>query len=245
MTNTLVVQSSPPRWRDTWVARCLDSVCRWARSSGYDYRLYGDELFDVLPPAYREKVAARGPILADLARLIVMEQALERYERVVWLDADVLIWWPEQLDLCGLDDARFGRECWVTSDARGRFKVHRSLHNAFCAFARGSEVLPFLRRCTQSVVLTADADHIAPQMVGPKLITALHSLAGFEVDVRVGALSVEVQSALVGGEGAALDRFLAETPQPLAAANLCASLATDFDRAPVVDVLLDGGLRVD
>ncbi len=234
----LVIQSHGDSVAD-WIGSCTASVRRWAELQGYGYRFLGDELFDGLPDAYVRKVAARKPILADLGRLLRMQEALdEGFEAVVWADADLLIWAPERLGPVVVEDALFGRECWVQPDRRGRLKVHRSLHNAFCGFARGSVVLPFLTRATSNIIASAAAERISPQMVGPKLVTALHSIAGFEVTDAVGALSPSVIEDLLGGGGLALDRLRSECGNVLAGANLCASLVGEKPLAELCQTLL-------
>ena len=74
-----------------------------------------------------------------------------------------------------------------------------------------------------------DPDHIAPQMMGPKLLSSLHNLAAFDFLPDIGSLSPEVMSVIAGdmrshsGESA-LQALCNAQPRPLVAANLCASL---------------------
>ncbi len=242
MDATLVIQSHAADAKGTWIDLCTASVRDWAAQQGYGYRLLGDELFEGIPRHYRAQVGNRLPILADLGRLQAAGAALaEGYEQVVWMDADVLLWAPKRLGCVRVTDACFGREIWVQAGDSGRWRVYRSLHNAFCAFRAGSVVLPFLQRATRSIIERADAARISPQMVGPKLLSALHNIVQFEVCDAVGALSPPVLEDLHRGGGAALRRLVDEGGNDLAGANLCASLAGDADLTAVCQKLLAQG----
>ncbi len=206
----------------------MASVRAWADMQGYAYRFQGDALFDMLPDWYRSKVGQRLPVLADLARLLWISRCLTEREAewVVWVDADVLVFAPEQLSLAPQTSCFFGRELWVQED-KGRVRTYRNVHNAWCGFRQDCVVLPFLIEAVQRLVQRVDPERIAPQFVGPKLLTSLHNLVGFELDERVGALSPLVAGELVRKPGPGLESLRRELLQPLAAANLCASLHED------------------
>lgn len=204
---------------------CVQSVERWASERGYDYRLWGDDALELTPTWYRAKLGARLPIVADLARLLLIRDALANdYERACWLDADVLLFAPHRLELADNDECAFGREYWVQKNPDGRWQTRRNVHNAICSFVAGCPVLPFLIRTTERIIARADPEHIAPQMVGPKLLSALHNLTGFELIETIGALSPAVMDDLEQGGGEALGTMLAAAPGPLAGINLCASV---------------------
>ena len=50
-------------------------------------------------------------------------------------------------------------------------------------------VLNFLIHTIESMIARVDPEHIAPQMVGPKLLKALHNLAHFDLESEAGAMS--------------------------------------------------------
>ena len=88
---TIVIQSAPDN-RPQWVTDCLLGVEAWSQRQDFAYQFFDDAFFDVLPEWYRQKLAGRGPILADLARLLHIRAALEAgIDRVIWCDADTLI----------------------------------------------------------------------------------------------------------------------------------------------------------
>jgi len=223
MSNVMVFQSAALD-RPDWVTQCLVSVKKWAAANGFAYQFVGDELFDLLPERYRYQVAGRGPILADLGRLILLESHLKRHGgRVIWLDADVLSvdaqWRPEFGS-----DSLFGEECWVQYDPQRGWRAYINPHNAYLSFTTDSVVLPFLRHVTQSIIERADPAQIAPQMVGPKLIKHLHSLADFTLAPEVGALSPVLLEELVTQPNHAVKLYRAKSRPPLKMINLCHSL---------------------
>ncbi len=219
----LILQSAPedaPRW----VKECCQRTRLWAQHAGYDYRWFDDELFSLLPSDYHAKVAERGPIKADLARLLWIRALLDAgHQTVVWIDADSLILnldWrlPEPAP-----HSLFGMECWVQRDSGGLLRVYRQPHNAFCLFRANSPVLDFLTYATESIIRRADPAQIAPQMVGPKLIKALHNLVQFDVLEEAGAVSPEVLTDWQQGGGEALAVFRTQSAVPQLV-NLCHSL---------------------
>lgn len=230
---TAVIQSFRTTDTPEWISRCLDSVKQWCATRQYDWCFCGDELFARVPGWYMDKTGP-GPVAADYARLVLAQEKLAAgYDTVIWLDADTLVL-DDALQLTTDRSCAFGQEFWVQEE-QGKLKVRRNVHNAVCLFHQGDVVLPFLAETVASIIRRADPDHIAPQMVGPKLLTALHSLHDFALLPQVGALSPAVVTDLVAGGGQALAQLLAHTPVPLQAVNLCASLITPADADRVID----------
>lgn len=96
MSSTLIIQSYRIENVAPWIEICLESVKSWTSLQHYDYRFIGDEIFDRVPKWYREKTSRHPQIATDLGRLELIHEALcEGYERVAWLDADVLIFAPD------------------------------------------------------------------------------------------------------------------------------------------------------
>lgn len=227
--STLVIQSFRHDSVPAWIETCLASVLRWTETHGFDYRFIGNELFDRVPGWYMDKCRDKLPVAADYARLIVLREALESggYGQAIWLDADMLVFDPAlSIDFEGT--CAFGRETWIQEGKNGKLRAIRNVHNAVCVFRSGCPVLPFLIQTVESMVRRVDKDRIAPQMVGPKLLTALHNIAGFPLLPQVGAMSPPVIEDLASGGGPALDLLRRESSAPPQAANLCASLSGEI-----------------
>ena len=91
-------------------------------------------------------------------------------------------------------------------------------------FPAASPVLEFLAYLSESIIERADAAHIAPQMVGPKLLKALNNLAQFTLVPEAGAVSPELLAEWVGEAGPATACYEQAARAPLALVNLCSSL---------------------
>src|SRR5690606_1161591 len=233
---TCVIQSCSPSQREGWMGQCVESVQHWAEGKGYRHYLLGDEIFKLVPDWHREKVGRKLPIVTDLARLLLIQRALEKeYEEAIWLDADVLVFDPSlSLEIKG--SCAFGQEVWV-QEHEGRYAARRNVHNAVCVFRRGCVVLPFLIQTVESIMRRIHPDHIAPQIVGPKLLTALHSICAFDLLPEVGALSPDVCRDIAAGGGPALDLLRRKSETKPKAVNLCASLADAELAARVIETL--------
>jgi hypothetical protein len=226
---------------------CCDSVRQWARSHDFDYAREGDELFARLSPALRERFVSQPVVLADLARLLWLQEVLTRgYARAIWCDADLLIF---RDFVPGLHGDVFGRECWIQRDGR-KLRRYRKIHNAWLQFDAGSGTLPFyIERAT--FLLEQVRTPVVPQFIGPKLLSAWHNIVPFATEERVGMLSPLVMQDLLGGGTQALDMLVAGHEAPLCALNLSASCegrdldgvrhdSADFDA--LVEGLLGGAL---
>ena len=118
----------------------------------------------------------------------------------------------------------FGEECWVQPTAEGAWRAFQSPHNAFMGFTAASPVLGFLAYLSESIIERADAAHLAPQMVGPKLLKALNNLAQFTLVPEAGAVSPELLAEWVDKAGPATACYEQAARAPLALVNLCSSL---------------------
>ena len=223
MTPITILQSAADT-RPDWVSRCMTSVADWSQRQGYGYHCIGDELFDWVRPELRTKLHDRTPILADLARLRWIESELAARDRlVVWIDADTLVVDPGWR-VPDSEHIFFGEECWVQPTPEGAWRAYQSPHNAFMGFKAASPVLGFLAYLSESIIERADEAHIAPQMVGPKLLKALNNLAQFTLVPEAGAVSPELLAEWVGEAGPATACYERATRPPLALVNLCSSL---------------------
>lgn len=216
---TLVLQSQRPGPLPPWQRLCCDSVRAWARGREYEYRFCGDELFARLQPLLRKKLKNQPVVIADLARLLWMRECLQAgFDRVIWCDADLLIFRDFKPPV---SDHAFGREVWVQGRDDG-VQTYRRIHNAWLMFEAGCSVLPFyIDRATD--MLQRVRTPVVPQFIGPKLLSALHNIVGFTVEERVGMLPpLAMRDVLVEG-GPALDELRAGHEEPLCAVNMCAS----------------------
>jgi len=223
MSATLVIQSHRDPLPFEWLRLCLNSVASWARNNQFEIRFLGDEIFDLIEPGLLEKIGAQTVIASDLARLKILQQGLlEGYDRVIWCDADFLIFDPATFLLPHFDFA-LGREIWVQQDDTGKLRTYTKVHNAFLMFGRGNHFLDFYCDAAERL-LRLNQGRMAPQFIGPKLLTALHNIIQCPVMEAAGMLSPLVMRDLIEGQGAALTLLRKESPSALAGVNLSSSL---------------------
>jgi len=251
---TLVIQSHRQPLPHTWLRPCIDSVKKWAKQQRYDYHFIGDEIFDTLPAWVLEKTQSQKVIATDLARLKCLQHFLTAgYQRVIWLDADFLIFAPDDFQLPERDALpegyAVGREVWVqpktteqepAKNKATKLKAYKKVHNAFLLFdAQFSQRNSFLdfysahaERLLKQISGTLNGGPLndgqismPPQFIGPKLLTALHNVVQCPVQENAGMLSPWVINDILAGNGPALTLFRDKSPQPLAGANLCSSLS--------------------
>ena len=217
----------------------MGSVKDWAAGHGFVYRTRCDDLFATIPEAIRDKLAGRTPVMADLARLDWLTSVLsERAGLVIWVDADTVVLNADWRPPCDTHSF-FGEECWVQQDDKSRWRAYLSPHNAFMGFTEASPVLPFLRYLSLSLIERADAAFIAPQMIGPKLLKALHSLADFELVPEAGALSPALLAEWVHGYAGAQACYARHNRPDLAMINLCGSLSAEPGQRALIEAFLD------
>jgi hypothetical protein len=240
---TLVIQSHRSPLPYPWLEDCLASVQSWAAGRGYDYRFLNDALFDLLPEGLRRKTRDQRVIAADLARLRALQKGLqEGFATVIWCDADLLVFDPERLSLSN-DSYALGREVWVQRH-RERLRAYVKVHNAFMSFRAGNPFLAFYQDAAERLVRAhsgnpESSDKMAPQFVGPKLLTALHNIVRCPVTETAAMVSPLVAQDLLAGGGAALALFRKRSPEPPAAFNLCASLVAnaELSSTQIVDLI--------
>ena len=81
---TIVLQSFRTLDKPRWIARCLESVVEWARSSGFEYEYLNDDLFEMAPGWVRRRCAGNIYAVTDVCRLTWLRSKLDAgYDRVI------------------------------------------------------------------------------------------------------------------------------------------------------------------
>jgi len=218
---TIVYQSQARAKIRPWIKNCMESVQAWADHIGADYQFLDDDLFEFIPESLARKFKGQPVILADLARLRLMQAGFkERYDRVIWLDADVLVFDKEGLALPAQGHA-VGREVWVQI-SNGKLRTYNKIHNAFLMAMSGDSFLPFYAD-TAERLLNEAVPPLVPQFIGPKFLTAQNNISRLSVLESVGMLSPLALSDINAGGGEGLALTLAGHQGCVAAFNLAAS----------------------
>ena len=180
----VVLQSHRDTGLPEWIGACLESVRQWAGDAGHVYRFVGDEMMHAVPEPWRAATAHYPQVAADLGRLYLLRDVIEGgADTALWLDADVAVLDPGRFDPLNGEPFAFGREVWVETLPGGGYHARTNVHNAAIMMRPGNPVLDFYiyaaERVLERLTETGGAAHVPPQVIGPKLLGALHNIAGF------------------------------------------------------------------
>ena len=233
--DTLVFQSYRPVGVPVWLAKCLESVARWAAVRGHRYVRLADEFFEPVPAWFADRCGRERLPITDLARLLWARRYLdEGWRRVIWLDADVLIPDPYSFAIAEGVPHAFGREYWLWRDALGALAGRWAVNNAVALFATGSSLLPFyIDACETLVRGSAPVDRLA---LGPNFLTALNAAVPLPLVPDLATLSPTLLPEIAdGGDGEARAAHAAAWSGPVTAMHLCRSATTIDDGLALID----------
>ena len=254
MTNrTIVYQSYRRHDVPAWIAACMARTRAWAGARGHDYRLIGDEIFDLGPDWFRARLAGRKLPLTDLGRLLLARRFLdEGFDRAIWVDADVLIFQPEGFDVdCGEAGYVLCSEVWWKSVALARVGTvitpSYRFNNCVMGFARGNALLPFY--IDSALRIARHATDLHDWSLGPAFLTGLFKRLPVPTKDDVVMFAPIVVLRLLGRHAVdtdVIEQYLKLLPTPPRAANLGGSNVnpnagpnriTDADLAVLVERL--------
>jgi hypothetical protein len=226
LSRTVVIQSYKPGPLSRWQQSCVDSVTEWARMRGWEYRYVDDRLFAVVPDWYRERCGPQKLPVTDLGRLLLMCEALQEpgCEQALWLDADVLVFDPEALNLDGVGDYAFCREFWLWREPNAGLRGVWAVNNAVMSMSRGTPLLDFYIRACEAIVRAAPANALEHNAVGTKFLTALAAAMPLPVVPRAGLLSPGPIADIAGGGAEFARAYAQHVKERTACVNLRGSL---------------------
>ena len=220
---TLIYQSFRNHDVPEWIQRCLESVQAWTKQQGYNYRFIDDELFEYAPDWYRTKVKDNVQLVSDLSRLILAKRFLsEGYDRVIWIDADLLVFDSENFSVDTEEGVHFCLEIWADENLDGEIVHQRKVNNSICVFHRDNAFLDFyIDACLK---LVASRNHIPHVLVGTTFLTTLKEIYPFPELTNVGIISPALVYDLTTGNREFLRKYQEWHASPVFAANLCGSM---------------------
>ncbi|SMB28503.1 protein of unknown function [Sterolibacterium denitrificans] len=220
---TIVLQSYRTHGIPGWIATCLRSVADWARQSGFDHALIGDEFFDYAPAWARERCGAQIFPVTDLARLYLIRDYLGRgYDRAIWLDADVIVFAPHLLKVDTASGYAFSHEVMLGKAPDGSVRLSApSINNAAMVFEAGNPMLEFYRFATEAVLRHAPPGKIERTTVGPRFLVALNGAMPIERLTSVGLFTPKLMADIAQGGHTLCAIYARQFGFPMGAANLC------------------------
>ena len=161
--------------------------------------------------------------VTDICRLQWMHNLLtETYERVLWVDADVLIFAPDVLAIDTQSGHAFAHELFLCMDnSPNGFTPQEGINNAFMVFERkGLAVLEQYQAASLARVRDAEPGPIPRTALLPLNLDAMHA-SRFEALPGIGLFTLGLMQEIASGGGRLTRAYHKLTPAPLGAANLC------------------------
>lgn len=225
MPSSLIIQSYRTHDVAAWVGDCLRSVRGWAAARGYAYEFVDDRLFDYAPKWVREKCGAQLLPITDVARLYLLRERLAQgWQRVAWIDADVLVFAPERFALDEAAPYALCSEIWVRALADRPVEFLEKVNNAVLQVAQGQPMLDFWIFAVEEILRVHAPHEIGLLTAGTRFFTDLAKAMPLRALRNVGLFSAPLLRELAAGGGPLLEQWALRFGQPIAAANLCASL---------------------
>ena len=250
---TLIIQSYRTRDVAPWIATCLESVRAWSAVSGCDYEFVDDALFDLAPAWVRDRCGTQILPVTDIARLYLMRERLRLgWQRVVWIDADVLVFAPERFVLDDGMPYALCREVWLSRHG-DRVETGEFVNNAVIVMTPSQPILDFWLFAAEEILRTHPPGPIGKLIVGTHLLTDLARAMPLRVISNVGLFSPPVILDIARGGGPSVQTWARRQGHVVDAANLCASLqdreaggaciaAADLEQAVVALVRSKGAI---
>jgi hypothetical protein len=201
----------------------METVKDWAAIRGFEYNFIDDHFLEYVPRWYNDKVKGQVQLVSDLARLYFSKHFLASgYDRTIWIDADVLIFNPQNFVIDTIEECAFCREVWMTQLVKPFLWFRYKVNNAVAIFLKNNAFLDFYIETCQSVIKSKKGK-IPPSEVGTRLLTRLYEEFHFSLIRNVGLLSPLVLDAIVTGTRPILRKYVERFDSPMHAANLTLS----------------------
>ena len=223
---TIVYQSYRTSNVPGWIATCMGTVQSWARSRGYEYRFLDDSFLELPPPWFRERCGGHICTITDLSRLLMARKLLgEGWDRTVWVDADMLVFAPEALNIEQVAGYAFCLELWPQPDGAGGLRCDARANNSITVLTRAGSHVDFF--IDAALRIAASRPRLHKLDVGTKFLTGLARSMPLPLLANVGIFSPMLMQAIASGDDLRVAAYGKSLPAPLACANLCGSLVDE------------------
>lgn len=223
---TLILQSYRTENVAPWIRSCLTSVKSWASDNNYRYEFIDDQLFDHAPQWVRQRCRNLVLPITDIARLYLIKDRLAQagIKRVVWVDADVMVFSPEDFFLNPAFNYALSSELWVSITQGGSIRITPKINNSVMFFTRQQPVLDFFIFAAEEVIRYLPENQITSLSAGTALLSRLSSVLPMNIIASTATFSPPVITDIAQGKGPMLAALQSRLKHKIAAANLCSSL---------------------
>lgn len=213
---------------------------QWATSRGYDYQFLGDEILETVPSWYRQRAGPWMAVNTDLARIQRARLLLNSgYERAVWIDADVLIFDPQNFSIDNDRLYTLCKELWLRPSAKG-IACRRQINNCVSIYKQGNPFMDFYEHACRRLMRNPKVG-LGHGTVGTVFLTKLNAAMPLPVLPNVANFSPHLVADIANGKGPYLKLHRQLFGSPIQAANLCFSKVDQ----PIPDHRLSNGTSLD
>jgi len=219
---TIVLQSFRTYDVPQWITICRQSVRTWAHNEGWDYEFLDDRFFTLAPEWVRHHCAGNIYAITDVCRLQWMREKLNAgYERVIWADADLLVFAPSRLNVRTQRGHAFAHELFLRLRPGGGFIPLEGMNNALMVFEQHQDILDtYLNTCFERLH-SFPSGSVPRTALGPALLTELERSRPLDMLHGIGLFTLALMQEISGGGGLLTQQLVRRSPAPLGAANLC------------------------
>lgn len=219
MADTIVLQAWDEPPIPEWIDRCLASVRYWSSIQQFAYKFVPRGLLERAPQWVRQRCGSRQGPVADLARLLLMQDLFDQgYGKVIWIDADVLVFDAPRLRI---DSAHGMLALYQKTPAHSQGgDAGASVSGSILAAEKNHPVFNFYRHAVEESVRNQHGDDMAPDLAGSALLTQIARIVPIECLTSVGQLTPAMLAEIACGENRLATEYTARHGFPLAAATL-------------------------
>jgi hypothetical protein len=233
---TLVVQSYRTHDVAPWIADCMRTVREWAAVRGFAYEFLDDSFFDYAPAWVRRHCGKHVLPITDVARLYLLRERLSQdWDRVVWVDADVVVFDPGKFVFDDSAPYSLCSELTFQVKPESGVQIGEAINNAVMFFTRNHPLLDFWIFAAEEVLRASAPAQVNSLVVGTSFLSSLGEVVPLRVLQNVGLFVPPLIRDIAAGGGAWLDQWIRRLPQPIVAANLCLSMQDRHFSGAAVD----------
>ena len=200
----------------------MQSVKDWAKSHAWDYVFMDDAFLGLAPATVQEVCASNIYALTDVCRLVWAKQALaEGYDRVIWADADMLVFRPADLRIDDIRGHGFAREFFLRQERSGKYTPIEGINNALMVFEQGDDILDSYLQACMSAISAMEPGKVPRTALGPHLLKSLDGNFGLNRIEGIGLFTQAVMTQLAKGNVEMWAALQSLHGRSLVAANLC------------------------
>jgi hypothetical protein len=235
---TLVLQSYRTRDVPPWMESCMASVRAWAHHMGWACEFMDDAFFSLAPDWVRQRCAGNPYAVTDVCRLAwVQEKLADGHARVIWADADLLVFDPQNLAIPEGIGHGFARELFLRLNADGTTSPVHGINNALMVFERDDPMLETYLAASLACLRALPRGQVPRTALGPAMLAGMSRVRKLNTIEGVGLFSLAIMQDIAGGAGTLAREYLRHSTAAPAAANLCHFLrdATAPESRPLFD----------